>query len=721
MNWYHLIKLAAYERWIEHIEQLSKQNPYPFSSWFDEGGRSYIPFETPQIEQMFSQDDKYVVDHLQENGCTDINYRDGYCIYKGRQYKIGKLLESLRRKDLLEIRQKVEIDPESYYNVDREINETNEWYNDLVNTFINSPIRRSKGRSIFQVVISQNPHDVASMSTDRDWTSCMNLGEGSQTQSVFCEVSSGGLVAYLINYDDIDIKNPLARIHIRRFENKDGSSIAVPEDSIYGNEVPGFRNVIEEWLKGKQGSIGPGMYRRMGGEHSDSFGDELLVAPSTEEQLQSWLKGTDPNAIYYIYTVEDQLARNWNEEYDEHRDDGMTDQSREFTNKEEAEAYLEELEQYSPTEEEEWYRKKMAKLNEDEDSYWQEWYKFDKETGEYVKPRYKMLTRKKDLTSTMQRQAVDDVVNAEKGKCSPETIQMVHNLLFFDEPERTRSIIEDTGGTRKSKFISKYPEYVTDDDIKQLEGRRRGIVLLHYDSFTEEQQAALKEGYTNQLLTMLENPELIIKEEFSPNIRDLDIRVRNTFNEYIIQPLQKMYDQIPESLIRQLIDFARLNPYPDNQLDHVSLALNKAKPRYMWIEIARLFNSKDADTPAVQEYYKSLLPYWGENHRFYGPVLGTSEDSYSSINIETLGYYISQLGENGRDFIPFIKTKLSGEREKLERIKQEDPERGPHTPIPTKWKTMAVRLEKNIESYLYILDHLESGGHPSRKYRFNFR
>ena len=79
------------------------------------------------------------------------------------------------------------------------------YFNNIVNEFINSPLRIKKEEEQFSVVISQNPHDVAQMSTDRSWTSCMELGRRKpQEKDVFCEVREGGLVAYLINKNDLD-------------------------------------------------------------------------------------------------------------------------------------------------------------------------------------------------------------------------------------------------------------------------------------------------------------------------------------------------------------------------------------------------------------------------------------------------------------------------------------------------------------------------------------
>jgi len=734
MNWYRIIKLAAYEQYRDKIEQLSRQNPYPFSSWFDENGRSYIPFELSDPTQMYDNDDEYVVSHLQERGCTDIDYRNGKCVYQGRTYTIGRLLNpdpkhlgTLIYKDLQEIKQKVEADPESIYDVEREIKETYDWYNDLYNYFGNSLMRSNKGQNSFQVVISQNPQDVASMSTDRNWTSCMELGEGSRHEDIFCEVSSGGLVAYLIYGNDVKINNPLARIHIRRFESKQGKSVAIPEKDIYGTKISGFKEVVQQWLAGKQGTdMEPGMYTRMGGEWSDTFGKMMLVAPSTEEGLLLWLTKKDPNSIYTVYYVNDELAEGWNEFVEENslgEYDKVQENSQKFNTKEEAEEYFNRVSYH--TEEDEAIRSQFSESSnrhtyfpwqeEDEERIKSQWEEVDKETGEYELPRYTLRPKVYNHVHDMQRHAIETILEAEKGTYSPEMIQQLHYILFEDaEHDKTTSM---TG--HRSKFFQKFPEYVSKEDLSQIKDKQD--ILFLYDRMTPEQQQMIKSEYEDTLFEVLENPEKIISQRFSPSIRDLELRIRFVASNYIISPLRHMYKPIPEPIIQKLVEFAALTPGEEDDLSLIDKLLNKAKKSFLWKELAGGFCATDSDTPTVQRFYQSLLPYWGENHRYYGPTLGIQTDSYSSINLGTLGYYISQLGENGKQFIPFMQKKISADREKLDRVKEEistDPNAGPKTPIPIKWQNIYNILEQNVESYLYILDYLENGK-SSGKYRFH--
>ncbi len=249
MNWYKII--LAYEQ-EDHIQRLSRENPYPFKEWFDDSGRAYVPF-SPEGTESQEGVDEYVAAELAEKGYQITDYRKGYCAKGNRVSRIGKILNSLKQQSLNEIQNKFqnisqEQDPVKYQifqnQMQEELKRNDEYYNELINTFVNSSFRshQSNQDSGFMVVISQDPHDVAQMSTGRNWTSCMDMGgdggeEGSHHEDVFCEVQSGGLVAYLIRADDQQIEDPLARIHIRRFDNRSGKSVAIQEKSVYGNEI----------------------------------------------------------------------------------------------------------------------------------------------------------------------------------------------------------------------------------------------------------------------------------------------------------------------------------------------------------------------------------------------------------------------------------------------------------------------------------------------------
>ena len=106
------------------------------------------------------------------------------------------------------------------------------------------------------------------------------------------------------------LTTPIARIHIRRFDNKKGESVAVPEESIYGQDMPEFLETVKKWLDSKQGPLAPGAYCRRGGGYSDTFGDERKKVfgpdPTNVKTIRGWLKkwlGSDKEhqRKYYQY------------------------------------------------------------------------------------------------------------------------------------------------------------------------------------------------------------------------------------------------------------------------------------------------------------------------------------------------------------------------------------------------------------------------------------
>ena len=69
----------------------------------------------------------------------------------------------------------------------------------LKKTFDADPQRAATRKADKLIVISRHPYDVAGMSTDRGWKSCMNLVDGINRHYVLRDVKQGSLVAYLIN------------------------------------------------------------------------------------------------------------------------------------------------------------------------------------------------------------------------------------------------------------------------------------------------------------------------------------------------------------------------------------------------------------------------------------------------------------------------------------------------------------------------------------------
>ena len=116
--------------------------------------------------------------------------------------------------------------------------------------FANDPGRQATKKNNQLVVISRHPYDIAGMSTDRGWRSCMNLHDGQNREFVPLDIKAGTVIAYLINANDKNIENPQARMLIKPFVNILGNhEIALGiENKIYGTPSPGFKKTVSEWV-----------------------------------------------------------------------------------------------------------------------------------------------------------------------------------------------------------------------------------------------------------------------------------------------------------------------------------------------------------------------------------------------------------------------------------------------------------------------------------------
>lgn len=129
---------------------------------------------------------------------------------------------------------------------------------------------RLKGKNF--VVISRHPYDIAGMSTDRNWTSCMDLGpkieykgrkeeNGLHSDYVKEDIASGSLIAYLVSDKDrtpggdLAIRRPIGRILMKPFVSEDGTKIAYSVGKIYGAGGEAFKSFISKWVEDFNGKL----------------------------------------------------------------------------------------------------------------------------------------------------------------------------------------------------------------------------------------------------------------------------------------------------------------------------------------------------------------------------------------------------------------------------------------------------------------------------------
>jgi hypothetical protein len=126
----------------------------------------------------------------------------------------------------------------------------------LKKNFINDPIRQTVKQQNMLICYSRHPYDVAGMSTDRGWTSCMRLPSndmpgGTNWHKMPDEIKYGTIVAYLIKEDDKNLQNPMGRIAIKPYYNDNGDIMWYPCSKGYGTNPKAFHNQVIKWTQEK--------------------------------------------------------------------------------------------------------------------------------------------------------------------------------------------------------------------------------------------------------------------------------------------------------------------------------------------------------------------------------------------------------------------------------------------------------------------------------------
>jgi hypothetical protein len=155
---------------------------------------------------------------------------------------------------------------------------------DLFSRFTNDPKRAQAKKASFLIVFTKDKYDIATMSTDRRWGSCMDiLSVGEHTHHVKSDIKEGTFVAYIIESTDTNIEKPLGRISIKPYIRVDkdrevSDSIESGDEVVnyaeyktYGN-IPGgkekFIDFVDDIMQKVQKISGE--YKRLGCLYSDS-------------------------------------------------------------------------------------------------------------------------------------------------------------------------------------------------------------------------------------------------------------------------------------------------------------------------------------------------------------------------------------------------------------------------------------------------------------------
>jgi len=205
---------------IDKIFSYLKKHP----NYIDEskrGERLYFKFEKGEGSKEISSTQKEIEQVIKSKGYEIKDYKQGIAIdpHK-REMKLGKVLN----KEKPELLQK--------FNTDK--------------------TREAVKDTDLMIVISRAPYDLGGMSTDRGWTSCMNLEGGEYKKYLNQDIKQGTLIAYLTSSDDKNLNRPKGRILIKPFINaKDPKDIVyIPEKRVYGTIPKSFKDFIENLFEG---------------------------------------------------------------------------------------------------------------------------------------------------------------------------------------------------------------------------------------------------------------------------------------------------------------------------------------------------------------------------------------------------------------------------------------------------------------------------------------
>lgn len=210
------INISDYREWHniknENFDKVMEKYFKNFQDHDKNYYRIYFDFK-PDVSKWNYEIPREITDYLSWFNYQITDKIEGLCQGgDGRTYRIGKILASKKRDDLLRI------------------------YTDSRSNIL-------KDVGDLAIVISRHTYDIAGQSTNRRWTTCHDIKDkgwrGKYLYQMKEEMERGVLVAYIIKKNDRNIKNPLARTLISR------DVVYLRSSRVqYGVHVPGFLDEI---------------------------------------------------------------------------------------------------------------------------------------------------------------------------------------------------------------------------------------------------------------------------------------------------------------------------------------------------------------------------------------------------------------------------------------------------------------------------------------------
>lgn len=237
---------SQYRKYVKGWDKGRYANAFEKAAGKKNAYRIYLPLDNEA--ESFVPAPQEIARTISELGWTVEDYRAGIAVDKSgkRRMRIGRLLT--KHPHLLKL-----------FNEDK---------------------TRAAYRGKFIICISRHPYDIAGASTDRGWTSCMNLVDGENRHYIADEIKIGSLIAYLIEEHDTNIKRPTARTMIKPFYKDDDKEqlhpLLIADPAVYGTNVKGFVRTVQRWLdKNLNHKRTEGIYRIHDSSYEDGYGAHL--------------------------------------------------------------------------------------------------------------------------------------------------------------------------------------------------------------------------------------------------------------------------------------------------------------------------------------------------------------------------------------------------------------------------------------------------------------
>lgn len=257
------IPISAYRDVMKQAGEVDYKSRY--NELFNGQMRMYIPLSMDSSANKFKKDKNADLHELLTNELTDAGYENidftNNTVCKGRNVlRMGKAISHLI--DIL-----VDQVNDGVYGANNRLNKVDAAYTQWQENHKkeNREMRaKANQHDQLMVVISRHPYDIASMSTGRDWKSCMNLFTGHEKEYVPQDIIHGTIIAYVTSIDDKNLNCPLGRILIKPFFGPRASILLKMESRPYPYEakvIPEWIDTVKEWVDKANATAKPGKYR----------------------------------------------------------------------------------------------------------------------------------------------------------------------------------------------------------------------------------------------------------------------------------------------------------------------------------------------------------------------------------------------------------------------------------------------------------------------------